>query len=338
MKVLSAIILLTLGVGLFLFLYENKSDSVNESDVVSNADVKIKTPVRAKTATVYNIQPIHQDFQALKAEAPNLPVSSDMAKVLGYGPIKDYAYRYKISKRLHNNLSKAELREIFKYLSLNTTPEGDDVAEEAIRNDLLEVLINQKAMPVALGAFMLSNLKDSEVSYVWKDYLVQHFLPYLQRAFVEKAPRQVVLDDWGALPSQDQELQLFLEAYQEIASEITIAYSGTALIGLHRLAQETHLLEKEFVEETCKSILIKPELDHLAKASTLQILRSYDQDAAVEIATDTLGSKSYKNDALIASCLNIYISGRAILENDPIISEYSTHPLFRQVIKRNLSK
>jgi hypothetical protein len=84
--------------------------------------------------------------------------------------------------------------------------------------------------------------------------------------------------------------------------------------------------------------LAKPELNHLAKASTLQILANYDQKTAVQIATTSLSSKAYKDDALIASCLNIYISGRTIQENDPILSEYTAHPLFSQVIKRNLNK
>ena len=327
----TVVVILLLGLPkIFNTTQENDSPTVHQ-------EVNQAKEVLAQKTVTNRISPLnHEVYENLKtSESTLVGQKNDLSKALGLGPIQDFSYRFKNLTRLKRDLSKSELKEIFLYLSRNTTPNGDDRKEESIRNDLLEILIHQSEVPKELGVFMIANYTDPQSSFIWKDYIIQHIYPYIEKVHFQKAKRQAILRDWKVL-SDKEELSQLISVYENAAKQYNSTYSGTALIGLDRLHTEIGLYSKNKLKSLCVKLL-KLKSNQLSKTSALQILAEISSEEAFKIAKNVLKSSELNDDSLIASCLNVYIkTGHHLDEDDPIIYKYNNHSLFSKVIKNNL--
>ncbi len=329
-----------LFVGLIVFLL-GFPEVFEEPKAQSQPSPEKEVMVEKRAVSIEVINKVEKNnlvYENLKAESINVEsISSELLKTLGQGPIQDFSYRFKNLKRLSNDLSKSELREIFKYLALNTTKEGDDRKEESIRNDLIEVLINQKSIPYELGIFMISNFNDDGSSFIWKDYIIQHIYPYISKVFVEKVKRQTVLNGWEKL-SEEDELNQLISIYEKVAISYRSSYSGTALIGLERLYEEASLYDSSKLERMCEALIKEKASNQLSISSAIQILSNLNSEKGLVFAKKILNATGYLDDILISSCLNIYIQQQSDIDvNDQLLVRYSKSPLFSRIIKNNLA-
>ncbi len=323
MKFLSS--LLVIVIVLIAFFDIRKTSVISHQSPVVIAEKDIDLPISQK--------PLLGSFMA-KNSVPSRFLSDEIKGALGEGVVKGYRYRLKKINRLSKNLSKADLRSIFNYLSEDTTT-TDDVYEEALRNDLIVTLLNQSKLPEELGAFMVEEFQDPSTSYIWKDYLIQHLQPYVIKKFVETVATQKVFNDSKAL-NKDEEMDLILETYLSAVSQATKGYAGTALIGLERIWHESKLIESDFMSEAIQLFFKQPSIDGLAWATALQIIKKIDSDFALKLAVRTLESDAPHNDVVIASCLNVYMKDLTRHQVDPVLKKYQDDPLFGLVIKNNL--
>jgi hypothetical protein len=110
-------------------------------------------------------------------------------------------------------------------------PHGQDtgmtiVAHNALRNDVLEVLLRQEDLLGGLGAQMAEMFGNRDENPVWRDYCIQYLADYYDRKWPADAPK-----------APDEERELLLSTYRVALSEREATVAGTALIGLESLSR-----------------------------------------------------------------------------------------------------
>jgi hypothetical protein len=270
----------------------------------------------------------------IKKSLLDIKGTSLIQRVLGQGPITDFKYRYRALKEMLKNddLGGDEIRDIIGYLSINTTPGGDNRKEESIRNDLLNLLLFQKRIPRELGAMMIAGYEDPDTSHIWRDYILQYISVYIDRVHVQKKLTQVVLREWNVLEPKD-EVNALVSIYEEAAYRRWSTYSGTAIIGLEKLYSECQIYPKENLVKFCEQLLVSNG-NHLSQATALQILATLDLNQAYDVSEKMLKEDFVKDDILIASCINVYLKKTGDSES-LILKDYKSRPLFSKVIENH---
>jgi hypothetical protein len=158
----------------------------------------------------------------------------------------------------------------------------DGLGENAIKNDLLEVLLAMEPMPQDLGEMMLSVVADPAQSPVWRDYVIQHYSVYLSNL------TQGQDADHHQQASVGSELAKFRQSYLEQAQRDRSS-AATSLMGMHLMIQQG-LFDNDDVLKQAQDMLDGEGLSPGARASARQVVQDlspqdgYTQSAA--IATD----------------------------------------------------
>ena len=107
------------------------------------------------------------------------------------------------------------------------------IAYNAIRNDVLDVLLRQDKPVVGLGARVAAMFRDPAHDDIWRDYCLQYLAGCYEAAPAETAPHS----------ERDQ----ITAAYWDAAAQSGKTFAGTALLGMETLSRQYPAFDRERV-------------------------------------------------------------------------------------------
>jgi len=119
-------------------------------------------------------------------EIPNPSAVSDNVKLMiGFGEEKDYPTRYKAVHQLEKTLSRPDVEALYTFMNMRPDhqPNLKPLAVNALKNEILNNLISQESIPEDLSQQIVSMYENREMDVVWRDYSIQHILPYYEKEY-----------------------------------------------------------------------------------------------------------------------------------------------------------
>jgi hypothetical protein len=190
-------------------------------------------------------------------------ISPTLRTLIGLTPdAADYEKRQVALRSLTRRLTPGEIAILLTFLE---THFGDyqglrAILLNAIKNDILDVLIRQDQPVTNLGSRLVAMFRDPAQDDTWHDYCIQYLIPYYSATWVPPAP--------GVLPAPviDQQRQEIATACWDAAAQSNKGIAGTALIGLETLSRQYPEFDRERVgrlatvladdEQTCEATRI----------------------------------------------------------------------------------
>jgi hypothetical protein len=166
---------------------------------------------------------------------------------------------------LGRDLSAEDVAALRSFLLLPSSefPRLPPIALNSIKNDLLEVLMNQINLPEGLGEQVVNMFNDPNSDYMWREYCLQFLQPFYERIEAEN------LDD----PSVARyELDLIREALFSALDERDKDLAGTALLGLNRLSKRSETLEHSEVVRTAVEIAEDPNASARCRLTAMRVV------------------------------------------------------------------
>lgn len=166
------------------------------------------------------------------------PGASDAVRLIaGLTGQKDYAARIAAVHSLGKALSRVDVEGLYAFLMsrLDDHPGLDALSLGALKNDALQALIRQDALPPDLLPAMAGMWRDASMDATWRDYCIQHVAMYYERR-------------WGpqdASRLDDPERKEAMALYDEALASRGDGFAGTAMIGMARLSERYPEIDKE---------------------------------------------------------------------------------------------
>ena len=154
---------------------------------------------------------------------------------------------------LPSNLTGLELQSLYRYLlSPSSAASGHREEENWLRNELMDKLTAQAALPRDLVQVLVAIYQDPAQDVVSRDYAVQHMRP----AYVQAGPEdRVVLQQalWNAVAETDSSI------------------AGTALLALQDLTRDYQEIEPDRLGEAALSLAGDERCGELSRITAVQV-------------------------------------------------------------------
>lgn len=191
--------------------------------------------------------------------------------------------RYFKSSDLKDELPADQQRIYLAYLKRTNLNSGKSLAENSIRNDVLENLLFQKKMLPELGAEMLSMFYNKEHQPVWRDYVLQHFVMLFEEKYK--------LNPNGFLP--------YMEVYKEALADQEHDFAGTALLSLFHFRNELPDIGINIYEEALR-LAKTPSISDANLVAAIQVLSNYKNEYVEDLITFICNNKTSYTVKLLA--------------------------------------
>ena len=151
-------------------------------------------------------------------------VSRDVAVAVGRSDVRSSRLRNDAIRALAKPLSEDDVRALSWFLDekFSQQDEYDVLTFNALKNDVLGVLLERVPPPEGIGQSLVRMFRDPDHDDVWRDYCVQHFAGYYRTRRLAGAA------------AADRELLAIESAYWEAVAASNSTTAGTALIGLRQ--------------------------------------------------------------------------------------------------------
>lgn len=250
--ILLAVLALLVALGVVLLPWQTPKQSRSERRIDQNTVPTTKDSPEA-TAVVGSEARRATNDVPLRGATANVRIPEAVATAVGKGNIHDFRARLDTVGQLGTDLAPEALSAAYAYLR-NPAEESDLKPGQsfALKNELLNVLREQRQAPAELTRLLLDIRHDEAQPFVMRDYALQHLAPWFARA--------------GA----DEQRQILIE-FQAAAAETHQSYAGTALLALHRVRQEQASAEVPSLSEPILKLLGDPSANLLARITAVQL-------------------------------------------------------------------
>lgn len=151
--------------------------------------------------------------------------------------------------------------------------------EHAVRNDILEELIEREAIPAGLGAAMVDMVDNPSQDEQWREYVVQHFRGYYDR---------LKSDSWAG----QNEAPLLKEALLRYVREVDNAIGGSALLVLDDLGERYSEISSEMVAQGVVALLTDETSVEGNRVTAMQIAGIRDVREVLPLAQEIAADES----------------------------------------------
>ena len=204
-----------------------QSETVKQSQTVNDKTTPIKPkPIEIPPKSITEIT--QERVETLPPDNINKTIQAQTAEnTLNVFKGKNYHDIMNEVRGLGKDLSGERVAELMEFLNSKFNGQNglDLLAFNAIKNDLLEKLIDQKNIPEGLGQYMVDMYRDRSLDVVWRDYCVQHFPRYLEAKYPE------------GISSDNSEAKAMRYALWDAVNETESSIAGTALIALEKISK-----------------------------------------------------------------------------------------------------
>ncbi|MEI6779852.1 MAG: hypothetical protein WCQ21_02930 [Verrucomicrobiota bacterium] len=209
-------------------------------------------PATAGTARQTQVSAGEQDLAALKAKAARAP---RILPVFGLNG-ESLAVRQKALDALAPPYTPEEIAAAIAFLhSTGERPGVPRGVEHVLKNGLMDLLTRQGAPPTNLLQELCALYNDRQQDSVTRDYAVQYVIANGLRETARSAADRPVVR----------------EALWEALNETDSSISGTALLGLHRLAAIDPAVETNRLDQAALRLTSEPGVGNLARTTALQV-------------------------------------------------------------------
>lgn len=184
-----------------------------------------------------------------------------------------YGERIAILKYLGHDLSESDIRALRLFLE---APLKDyrlrPIALNAVKNNVLALLMEQDGMPHGLGAQVRNMFNNPDADPMWREYCLQ-FMPQLLERLSESSlslNKELHDETSAASPSKGEEQAVVLETILSALDEREGDLAATALLGLSRLSRKGDNIDPERVLK--KAVEIARDI-HASDSCRLTALR-----------------------------------------------------------------
>ncbi|MDT8392059.1 MAG: hypothetical protein RRC34_16275 [Lentisphaeria bacterium] len=154
---------------------------------------------------------------AQEKAAPAISKNSVLTLIVTPGATDAFPARLDAARRLGENLSPQTIHILCKFLDRPANRDTIAPGElNALKNDVLDILVRQSRMPADLGYHLIKMCNDEGHDAVWRDYCIQFLRVCHQRARTHKEQADIEKTLWAA-------------------TDKNWSISGTALISLELL-------------------------------------------------------------------------------------------------------
>jgi len=200
------------------------------------------TPAQASRTAAPARDPAAHVVAKVAPEAPARParsappvvlpsdVSYGVRLIAGQTEQEDYTVRAAAIHSLPTNLKRVDVEGLYAFLRsrMDAHPDMDALSLNALKNDTMQVLIAQDALPKDLLAVMLALYRNPTMDILCRDYCLQHVALYYERRWNPADDARLADPDRAAA----------LAVYEEALASKGSGFAGTALLGLSRLSEQ----------------------------------------------------------------------------------------------------
>ena len=163
-----------------------------------------------------------------------LDLSPGVRVIVGLDAAKDYGGRVTALRGLTRRIAGDDVKALRLFLRLRPEdqPGLEPIELNSVKNDVLEILMQQEAPPEGLGLQMVEMWRDPGSDEMWRDYCVQLMGTYYGATGL-----------WEESRREDPERKAIEAAYAEALAERDKPAAGTALLGMARLSREHGVLD-----------------------------------------------------------------------------------------------
>ncbi len=240
---------------------------------------------------------------------------------------KAYQEKYKAVQELDEFIHPKEVEYLLQYLEDPETARQDNLWDLAIKNDVLQKLVNQRRLHPQLLERMVGMIHNKEHGIVWRDYVMQYFHEYV---------RQVVVENKEVL--KPEELESISSTLEEIVKDAEHSMPGTALINLDRIAKMTSNDDLNKKKQVLAEKILANKADYSeASVITALALRDGDSEALKTQMSGLLADSGVTINEKLVALGRLWDSG--VRPDDlEIPDDLSTDPRFKNFLTLRSSK
>lgn len=244
--------------------------SAENTDAPDKTDRQPQPPKQQETQTgpeetdqkesVEDIPAVAEDA----APAPESPAirrdaSEKVLTAAGRNPeVKGYMERSNALGSLGLSLPEADIETLRAFVR-EKPPENlsmRPIEYNALRNDALNLLVQQDEVPAAVVNDIAHVFNDTEQSRDWRSYAIQYFGPYWEAKSADVKGVRVDPDIRAVdTPQEEQALAITRRTLNQALTERTSPVAGTALLSAAELAGENGMFSPEEIDKAALDIL-----------------------------------------------------------------------------------
>jgi hypothetical protein len=247
-----------LGGAVFLPLGENSNESVTivqEREVVKKRARKVYTKRYSDKITK------SERNQEIIETIASRGASEAVLDIIGEGEKKGYNDRMGGIKKLTREINGTDKKALVEFLhtQFDESVGMREIAFNAVKNDVLDVLLRQNELVDGLGQILADMANDESYGDMWRDYAVQFFANYYEQKFSSTEGTENTEEENGSFIEKDQELteeqRSMLDTYWGFAEDAENSSAGTALIGLKYLSRNYGEIDQKRIVKTAVDII-----------------------------------------------------------------------------------
>ncbi len=231
MKKVGWILIAVLGIAAVLLFVRSKTDSKakpQESLPVTRPDQTTEQTVSENSSEESAVEAIIVESE----DVGELNLSDEVAKLLSSET--SFTARAGLIKELSRNLSANDITALREFLGLPKTASSGTsaIALNSLKNDVLEVLMDQYEMPEGLGRQVAEMFSDPNADYMWREYCLQFMAPFLSKGISN------IEQGTPNSEGMTEEMVMVESALFSALDERDEDLAGTALLGLDKLGKK----------------------------------------------------------------------------------------------------
>lgn len=196
--------------------------------------------------------------QMLNKKLAELNMSPSVRALLGLNVDKgDRDARREALKKLTRTLAPDDVEAISLFLDFRyaDNPELPSASFDALKNDALVVLLNQKQVQEGLGSKLTEMFRDEEHTTRWRDYSLQYLAQYYEEV----------------LTPDSQEVAEITNTYAVALDARSEKFAGTALIAVERLSRDHAEFDRQAIGDTALKMAISGNTCHDSRITALRV-------------------------------------------------------------------
>ena len=217
---------------------------------------------RGSTTAVLPPQPVVHPYET-RPTIDWTSVRPEIRLIAGRTTAKGYSERVRAVHRLGARLDPKEVTALYAFLDtrFESQQELDKLAFNAIKNDVIDRLMQQDALPAALGDNLVRWFRDKTFDATWRNYCVQFFSIYYETRWNH--------DDASRL--NDPGRAELMHAFDEALAERDQGIAGTALLGLTRLSERYSEIDLSTLGRTALTIAQDEKADVPSRIAAVNV-------------------------------------------------------------------
>ncbi len=198
-------------------------------------------------------------------------VPKSIRPIFGLDGTTNFASRLTAVHGLGKDLKREELEALYAFLKTkNGTDRKSRGGEHVLKNDVMDILLEQMSPPQELADVLMALYQDHEQDSVTRDYALQHLVSYQQRQISDP------------LPNKERIEKTLWEGLAEIDSSI----AGTALLGLHRLSAASPQMTVAGLDDVALKLAQSEEASRLSRITAVRVCAERRLEQARPIVLD----------------------------------------------------